>query len=151
MPAAVAIRTDYSAVEALFVRRWSQSHARAARLDQESSVRWLCDKSAKASAHLVIGRAGEVLQLAPANNATWHAGQSSWRSRPNVNGFSIGIEIVNPGIMQRTPADVERRIGDQRSAFDCGTIGYLLARLLVRLAEGMAGLPTREDGQCSEL
>ena len=78
-------------------------HDTAGRLDHESSVRWLCEKAAKASAHFVIGRAGEIVQLAPTNVATWHAGQSSWRGKSNVNGFSIGIEIVNPGIMQRTP------------------------------------------------
>ena len=83
-------------------------HDTAGRLDHEGSVRWLCDKSAKASAHFVIGRGGEIVQLAPTNVATWHAGQSNWRGKANVNGFSIGIEIVNPGIMQRTPTGEAR-------------------------------------------
>ena len=79
-------------------------HDTAGRLDHEGSVRWLCDKAAKASAHFVLGRAGEVVQLAPTNVSTWHAGRSAYRGRANVNGFSIGIEIVNPGIMQRGAA-----------------------------------------------
>lgn len=83
-------------------------HDTAGRLDHESSVRWLCDESARASAHFVIGRAGEIVQLAPTNVATWHAGQSNWRGNSNVNGFSIGIEIVNPGIMRRTPTGEAR-------------------------------------------
>jgi N-acetylmuramoyl-L-alanine amidase len=78
-------------------------HDTAGRLDHASSVRWLCDPAAKASAHFVVGRAGEVVQLAPTNVATWHAGASSHNGRSNVNGFSIGIEIVNPGIMQGAP------------------------------------------------
>jgi N-acetylmuramoyl-L-alanine amidase len=86
-------------------------HDTAGRLDHESSVRWLCDRAAKASAHFVIGRGGEIVQLAPTNVATWHAGQSCWLRKSNVNGFSIGIEIVNPGIMQRTPT------GDARAWF----------------------------------
>jgi N-acetylmuramoyl-L-alanine amidase len=75
-------------------------HDTAGRLDGVSSVDWLCDKAARASAHFVLGRAGEVTQLAPTNIATWHAGASRYDGRPNVNGFSVGIEIVNPGILQ---------------------------------------------------
>jgi N-acetylmuramoyl-L-alanine amidase len=93
-------------------------HDTAGRLDHESSVRWLCDKAAKASAHFVIGRGGEIVQLAPTDVATWHAGRSSWRGKPNVNGFSIGIEIVNPGIMQCTQAGEARAWFGQTFAFD---------------------------------
>lgn len=75
-------------------------HDTAGRLDGVSSVNWLCDKAAKASAHFVLGGAGEVTQLAPTNVATWHAGSSRYGGRSNVNGFSVGIEIVNPGILQ---------------------------------------------------
>lgn len=96
-------------------------HDTAGRLDHESSVRWFCDKAAKASAHFVIGRGGEIVQLAPTNVATWHAGRSSWRGKTNVNGFSIGIEIVNPGIMQRTPAGEARAWFGQ--TFEIGKCG----------------------------
>jgi len=75
-------------------------HDTAGRLDGVSSVDWLCNKAAKASAHFVVGLDGEVTQLAPTNVATWHAGASRWDGRANVNGFSVGIEIVNPGILQ---------------------------------------------------
>jgi N-acetylmuramoyl-L-alanine amidase len=83
-------------------------HDTAGRLDHVSSVRWLCDPAAKASAHFVVGRAGEVVQLAPTNVSTWHAGASSHNGRSNVNGFSVGIEIVNPGIMQGAPGNGAR-------------------------------------------
>ncbi len=51
------------------------------------------------SAHLVIDPEGLVYQLAPLSERTWHAGgkSSKWRGRGNVNGRSIGIEIVNYG------------------------------------------------------
>jgi N-acetylmuramoyl-L-alanine amidase len=75
-------------------------HDTAGRLDGDSSVAWLCNKEARASAHFVVGRAGEVTQLAPINIATWHAGASRHAGRANVNGFSVGIEIVNPGMLQ---------------------------------------------------
>lgn len=79
-------------------------HDTAGRVDAASSVAWLCDKAAKASAHFVVARDGAVTQLAATNVSTWHAGQSRYQGRANVNGFSVGIEIVNPGILQRTPA-----------------------------------------------
>ena len=74
-------------------------HDTAGDLAGTGSVVWLCDRAAKASAHVVIDRAGRITQLAPFNVQTWHAGKSNWQGRPNVNGFAIGIEIVNPGRM----------------------------------------------------
>jgi N-acetylmuramoyl-L-alanine amidase len=68
----------------------------------ESSVRWLCDPAAKASAHLVIGRDGTVSQLVPFNRIAWHAGNSFWNGRYGVNGFSIGIELDNAGRLSRS-------------------------------------------------
>ncbi len=62
-----------------------------------SSVRHMCKKSAKASAHLVIGRDGSIFQLAPFNIITWHAGHSSWNGRQGLNNYSLGIELDNAG------------------------------------------------------
>ena len=62
-----------------------------------SSVRHLSNRSTKASAHLVIGRKGEVFQLAPFDTVTWHAGRSTWKGRHGLNQFSIGIELDNAG------------------------------------------------------
>lgn len=73
-------------------------HDTAGRLEAKSSVDWLTNKAAKASAHLVVGRnPGEVWQLAPFNKQTWHAGKSVYKGRSGVNQFGIGIEFVNPG------------------------------------------------------
>lgn len=66
----------------------------------KSSVDWLCDPQAKASAHLVVGRAGEIIQLAPFNVVTWHAGISHWAGLTGMNNFSIGIEIDNAGVLK---------------------------------------------------
>ena len=53
--------------------------------------------AAKASAHVVLGRDGEIRQVVPFNRKAWHAGKSIWRGKPNCNDFSIGIEIDNWG------------------------------------------------------
>lgn len=65
------------------------------------SVDWLCNPAARASAHLVIGRDGSIVQLAPFNRITWHAGVSQWAGRSGLNAFSIGIELDNAGILER--------------------------------------------------
>jgi len=67
----------------------------------ESSVRWLTDKHAKASAHLVIGRDGSVTQLVPFNKQAWHAGRSLWANRVGLNSYAIGIELDNAGKLSR--------------------------------------------------
>lgn len=70
--------------------------------DAESSIQSLTDPSSKASAHLVISRAGEVTQLAPFNVITWHAGVSAWAGVTGLNQYSIGIELDNAGKLTRT-------------------------------------------------
>jgi N-acetylmuramoyl-L-alanine amidase len=76
-------------------------HDTAGGLKADGSIAWLCNPAAKASAHTVIARDGTITQLAPLNVRTWHAGRSNWRGRPNVNGFAIGHEIVNPGKLEK--------------------------------------------------
>ena len=49
----------------------------------------------------MVDREGRVTRLAAFNAITWHAGQSSYKGRRGVNGFSIGIEMVGPGEMVR--------------------------------------------------
>lgn len=66
-----------------------------------SSARWLCDPKAKASAHLIIGRDGTLIQLADFNVVTWHAGQSEWDGLHGLNNHSIGLELDNPGPVAR--------------------------------------------------
>lgn len=54
------------------------------------------------SAHLVIGRDGEVIQLARFNQRAWHCGKSAWENLVDGNDWSIGIELVNLGRLKRS-------------------------------------------------
>lgn len=63
----------------------------------DSAVRTLCDPNIRASAHMVLGRDGSIVQLAPFTVKTWHAGNSSYNGRSGFNNYSVGIEIDNPG------------------------------------------------------
>jgi N-acetylmuramoyl-L-alanine amidase len=56
----------------------------------------------KASAHLAIDRDGKVIQLVPFDFRAWHAGNSHWRNLNNINNYSIGIELVNQGVLTKT-------------------------------------------------
>lgn len=68
----------------------------------ESSVSWLQNPQSSASAHVVIGRDGSIVQLVPFDTIAWHAGRSSYGGRSGYNQFSIGIELDNPGRLTRT-------------------------------------------------
>jgi N-acetylmuramoyl-L-alanine amidase len=57
----------------------------------------LCDPATKVSAHYLIDENGTVYGLVPENRRAWHAGLALWRGQRDVNGRSIGIELVNPG------------------------------------------------------
>jgi N-acetylmuramoyl-L-alanine amidase len=69
--------------------------------------------AANASAHLVVGRDGDIRQVVPFNIKAWHAGRSVWRGRPNCNDYAIGIEIDNWGRLMRT-ADGQVRSSTSR-------------------------------------
>jgi N-acetylmuramoyl-L-alanine amidase len=67
----------------------------------ESSIRWLTNRRARASAHVVIARDGTVTQLVPFDRVAWHAGPSEWEGRSGLNQYSLGIELDNAGPLQR--------------------------------------------------
>lgn len=67
----------------------------------QSSANWLSDAKAKASAHVIIGKEGEIIQLVPFDTVAWHAGRSSWAERSGLNKYSIGIELDNPGRLEQ--------------------------------------------------
>jgi len=62
-----------------------------------SSAHYLAKGDLKASAHLVIGQAGDIYQLVSFDTISWHAGTSYYKGRSSFNHFSIGIEIDNAG------------------------------------------------------
>lgn len=61
------------------------------------ALRRLCDPVAEVSAHYLIDEDGKVFQLVDETRRAWHAGQAAWGGATDINGCSIGIELVNPG------------------------------------------------------
>ncbi len=67
----------------------------------DGSVAHFMRRDAQASAHLVVGRDGRVVQMVPFNRAAWHAGRSAWKGLRGLNQHSIGIEMNNAGRLNR--------------------------------------------------
>jgi N-acetylmuramoyl-L-alanine amidase len=65
--------------------------------DARSAIDRLVDPEAKVSAHYLVAEDGTIVRMVAEDKRAWHAGRSYWRGLTNVNGASIGIEIVNPG------------------------------------------------------
>jgi N-acetylmuramoyl-L-alanine amidase len=68
----------------------------------KAAVHTLAKSDKKASAHLVIGRDGKIVQLVDFDTISWHAGESEYKGRKGFNQFAIGIEIDNPGWLNKT-------------------------------------------------
>lgn len=67
----------------------------------DGAVSWFLKREARASAHLVIGRDGQIVQMVAFNKKAWHAGTSSWGNLDSMNQYSIGIELVNAGKLRK--------------------------------------------------
>jgi N-acetylmuramoyl-L-alanine amidase len=65
--------------------------------DGASALDRLCDAASKVSAHYLIDEDGTLYALVDESRRAWHAGVASWRGETDINGCSIGIELVNPG------------------------------------------------------
>ncbi len=70
----------------------------------KSSADWLSRNEVKASAHLVIGREGEIYQLVPFDTISWHAGPSSFGGRDQHSFWLIclfGLYIASNPLFNR--------------------------------------------------
>lgn len=66
-----------------------------------STVNYFAAKGTSVSAHFVVERDGTITQMVATNRRAYHAGQSKWRGISGLNSCSIGIEIVNPGKLDK--------------------------------------------------
>ncbi len=83
-------RAPEQAVDILLLHYTGMASAQAA-------LARLCDPAAKVSAHYFIDEDGTVSRLVAEERRAWHAGVSQWAGATDINGRSIGIELVNPG------------------------------------------------------
>lgn len=81
--------------------RFIVAHDTAGALRPFSSVEWFASKQCGTSAHFVVERDGTITQMVPTNRRAYHAGVSSWKGVVGLNSCSVGIEIVNPGKLDK--------------------------------------------------
>jgi N-acetylmuramoyl-L-alanine amidase len=63
----------------------------------DAALQRLRDPAAKVSSHYLIEEDGRIHRLVDESRRAWHAGVSYWAGERDINGISIGIELVNPG------------------------------------------------------
>jgi N-acetylmuramoyl-L-alanine amidase len=63
----------------------------------EAALKRLLDPESEVSAHYFIWENGAINQLVAESERAWHAGDSLWKGKSDLNSASIGIEIANPG------------------------------------------------------
>jgi N-acetylmuramoyl-L-alanine amidase len=79
------------------------------------AVSWLQNPEARASAHYVIGRQGEIVQMVDLEHSAWHAGTVWDRSLSNAQ--LIGIELANHGLLVKKGGSLYSRIGEDLFPF----------------------------------
>ena len=69
-----------------------------------SAIDWFMNTSSnpnRIAAHIVLDLDGTITQLVPFNRKANHAGPSTWDGIDFFNSHAIGIEIVNPGFVEK--------------------------------------------------
>jgi N-acetylmuramoyl-L-alanine amidase len=93
---------------------------------------WLCDPASEVSSHYLVHEDGAIVQMVRESDRAWHAGKSSWLGVTDINSWSVGIEIVNPGHELGYPdfpdGQIEAVIGLCQGI--CGRHGIVPARIL---------------------
>ena len=59
----------------------------------EKAIDLLTSQKRKVSCHFVVDTDGQIYNLVSESKRAWHAGESEYNGRTNVNDFSIGIEL----------------------------------------------------------
>jgi len=83
-------RPDGQAVDILLLHYTGMQSA-------EAALERMCDPAAKVSAHYCVEEDGRVWRLVAEERRAWHAGRALWAGADDINGHSVGVEIVNPG------------------------------------------------------
>lgn len=94
----------------------------------DGAVAWFMNPAAKASAHFVVGRAGEIIQVVPLDERAWHAGEGRFPVggqivQVAVDRSAVGIEIVNHGLLSQHDGQFFYHLGEQEKPYDITKYG----------------------------
>lgn len=99
----------------------------------EGSIKHFLNGSPRVSAHYIVGRDGELVQMVPDSEAAWHAGNS------DMNARSIGIEHVAAVGDAMTTAQEATSAALIR--WLCDTYGILRGRIIPHVAVKSTSCP----------
>lgn len=94
------------------------------RLDPDTHPYFRSVAHLRVSAHLLIDRAGKLIQYVDLNKRAWHAGTSCFAGREACNDFAVGIELEGSddipyeNIQYRVLAETTREIQARLPAID---------------------------------
>jgi N-acetylmuramoyl-L-alanine amidase len=63
----------------------------------KEAINLLTSKIRKVSCHFLINKKGKIFKLVNLEKRAWHAGESNWKKKNDINSRSIGIELVYEG------------------------------------------------------
>jgi len=82
-------------------------HHTATASTAEAVGRFFARPGVGVSSHYIVDRTGYIVQPVSDELRSWHAGRSQFNGRPDVNSFSIGIEICNLGDSVEPYSDIQ--------------------------------------------
>jgi N-acetylmuramoyl-L-alanine amidase len=94
----------------------------------DQALRTLADPLRSVSAHYLIGRDGNIIQLVDERARAWHAGESRWGADTDLNSSSLGIELDNNGFEPFPDAQISsllRLLADIKERYRIPTANFL--------------------------
>lgn len=94
----------------------------------KEALRTLTSPSHRVSAHYLIGRDGQLVQLVDERNRAWHAGAAWWGGLTDINSASIGIELDNNGYEPYADVQIEallKLLDDLRERYRIPVANYV--------------------------
>jgi len=77
------------------------------RLEPDTHPYFATIASLQVSSHVLITRAGELVQFVSFNDRAWHAGRSSFDGVDECNDYSIGVELEGTDTLAYTEAQYQ--------------------------------------------
>lgn len=104
--------------------------------NNEASLRILSERNVSAHYLVTDKRKPHIYQLVDESRRAWHAGVSEWYGRSDLNSTSIGIEIVNQGLISNPRSGHLEGPGadkwDDYSAQQTRTLAILVKDIIAR-------------------
>lgn len=83
-----------AAINSLIIHTTESAIYENSERDVNGVISWFNNEESQVSAHYVIDEDGTIYQCVLDQMVAWHAGRSELHNQPEVNQYSIGIELI---------------------------------------------------------